>query len=1216
MDEKIFLESHDDPAELQRDVSEMVRSAFFKVLNESRSGFHATDEVVEDISSQILIEILSKEIRTSLEVGTRIRTLCFQELNHMKKNLTGQHLVNDEGKESPFEGPRGGVNDLRLLEDVCDEECGAGMSFNPNALLESDYAQQDRDNQRIREQYMYFAKELRAIYQSLDSDFLKRFFVEWLVNGGDIRTLSRMIRIVSERREHVTTRRVAQCRDLIIENASGMCDADKGKIDSLFSCAPVVFAKLAEFEGKTAATVFSDMETEDGCFEKFAKVDMTQIMDAARRATEMLYVEDFFPELLPADDAKRRQIEAVVRLESGLEAFVSDPALFCVGEVQSLYPHQREILTDIVEHCVAAVDGEDQIFLADIAPPSAGKTYMQAVLARLTGLPFVFVTPSNAILTGPDGALATFKKVFPRSALGVVNNFQKEFGRIGTLTTYSSFISRESLRDMLMQRSCDVPLLFLLDEGDLAQSDLRKSVIRAIQYALHYPIICAFSATTTVHGRHLGEVADIIDEMGLIELIKQKKAKHILGFYVSAQVTIERKNLVTRRDEQVADFETLKDVEREAFVATPLKLITENHPGEQGIIHCMSVRHAELVAQRLVENGVKAACVSGKSHREQRVMIQKYIDGEINVLTSCDYLARGFSEYGVTQYVIFASLTSSVTSLYHKVGRGFRPHRVNKVLTIYQMLPTDMRVRNFMPALLSNLFPVDNTVPIATEMNMHDMRAHLIELIEKGEIEFIGAVGERPISDAGIKYVTRVEVEKIIDTLEKLQDNHLQVDANNIDGLFRPIVDAFIEALGGDFEAVNSGRRFFCQEVVVAGKKIKGQRFLRIIMRIVGGHHEGDMSGYFAIGAEIVRRWYRTGIRPDPVFIDTRLAEADEARKEWLKLDASNLDGLFRPIMDGIIAVAGKDPGDVSWMRWRRLLKLPEIDIGGKKISANRFLYIAMAILFKMTQEEASRYKGLGVELLQEWYQTGRRPSEDRIQKGLTAEQAERKTSLDLTEGNIGEYFLSVMDAFCEKAGEKRGEWDWIRIHKIAKVEVEVEGKNINGLRFVTGVCAILCGISAAEAQKIQGVSIAIVREWYRTGERPSRKWCLDRKADQKTKIAQRLKVTPENIDALFVSVMDALIEVSGSSSGDCEWMNYMRLNGLEVSLDGKLIKGQAFSNQVFTALTGLPYGESAKYRGMTGELMREWYKTGKRPDKAMVDEMLQAPSRTRFMRG
>ena len=139
---------------------------------------------------------------------------------------------------------------------------------------------------------------------------------------------------------------------------------------------------------------------------------------------------------------------------------------------------------------------------------------MQAVLAKLTGLPFVFVTSSNAILEGPDGALSTFEKLFPRNELGLVNARNKEFGRMGTLTTYQSLTMEKTLRDILMQSKGRIPLLFLLDEGDLAQSDLRKSAVRAIQHALHYPIICAFSATTTVDGKHLGEMADIVDEMG------------------------------------------------------------------------------------------------------------------------------------------------------------------------------------------------------------------------------------------------------------------------------------------------------------------------------------------------------------------------------------------------------------------------------------------------------------------------------------------------------------------------------------------------------------------------------------------------------------------------------------------------------------------------------------------------------------------------------
>ena len=1174
-----------------------------------------TNEIVEDISSQILIDILSDSICTLEEIRTRIKTLCFQELDYMKHNLSGQDFFNNEGDERVFEGPKEGVDDLRSLEDVCDGEDGTGMNFNPNIALEVRYAEEDRRNQKIKDQYTYFAKELAGIYKSLKSDFLKRFFVEWLVVGRDPRELSRMIKIPHDDQEHISLRRVSQCRSLIIDHVAAICGLDAQQINPLLACAPVIFAKLAESDEKKVMEVFGDIEKECDGFQKFSRIDTAQILDASQKARGMLYVEDFFPELLPAYEAKKRQIEAIVRLEAGLESFIEDPETLCRGEPQPLHPHQCKKMERIVAALISLMKKDQPIFLADIAPPGAGKTYMQAVLAKLTGLPFVFVTSSNAILEGPDGALSTFEKLFPRNELGLVNARNKEFGRMGTLTTYQSLTMEKTLRDILMQSKGRIPLLFLLDEGDLAQSALRKSAVRAIQHALHYPIICAFSATTTVDGKHLGEMADIVDEMGLVELIKLKKAKHVLGFYVDVKITIDKANIVKINDEQSADYETLDEQEQETFVASPLQIVQENHQGEQGIIHCMSVRHAKQVAERLIANDINAVCISGKSPGEQKVMIRQYIDGEINILTSCDYLARGFSDYGITQYVIFADLTSSVTNLYHKVGRGFRPHPKNKVLSIYQILPTDIRVPNFIPALLSDIFPIDNAVPIGSTASVRDMRKHLIELIERGEIEFIGAIGAKPAGESGIHYVTQIEVEKVIDTLETMQDNNLELNRANIAELFRPVADAFMQSLGGDITCINTGREFMKREVVVAGKKIKGDRFLRNIIHLIGGIPSERAWKYLSFGVALIKEWYTSGHEPDAVFIGQSLDETEEKRATSLKLDATNIDVLFRPIMDEIIRVAEKETGDVDWLTWRGLLSLPEIEIDGQTILATRFFYTTLSILFDITQTKSMNYKQLGVELVKEWYKTGQRPSKVSVAHGLQREQAERASQLDITEENIDQYFPLVMDAFCEAVGEENGAWDWIRIHKIAKTEVNVGGKTTKGLKFVTNVCAILCGISVAAAQLIQGVAIKIVREWYMTGKRPSKEWCLTRKQEQAEKMDGRLKITKENIDSLFFTVMDKLISSAGQPEGDCDWMNYIKLQDLEATVGGKSIQGQEFTSQIFTILTGLPYKDASKFRGMTGELMKRWYKTRTRPDKATIDAMLQAPHRTRYMR-
>ena len=51
--------------------------------------------------------------------------------------------------------------------------------------------------------------------------------------------------------------------------------------------------------------VFGDIEKECDGFQKFSRIDTAQILDASQKARGMLYVEDFFPELLPAYEAKK-----------------------------------------------------------------------------------------------------------------------------------------------------------------------------------------------------------------------------------------------------------------------------------------------------------------------------------------------------------------------------------------------------------------------------------------------------------------------------------------------------------------------------------------------------------------------------------------------------------------------------------------------------------------------------------------------------------------------------------------------------------------------------------------------------------------------------------------------------------------------------------------------------------------------------------------------
>lgn len=1194
-----------DLADVYLRIPGMVKASLMKVLRETRCGLTVVHEVVEDIGSQVVVDVLSGDVTTMRELRTRIRTLCFMEVDYLKKNQTGQDHMYDDGNIDQFEGPKEGVDDFRKVEDVCDLE---GMGVDGSAVLTCQYKEEDARNERIRGQYEYFLMECYAIYKSLESDFLKRFFVEWLINDRDPREIARMIRVKGDEREGITSRRISQLRGIIIDHICDLTELSLAQAVRLIECLPVVIRALADGaeneEGHSK--VFFDLGSKGTGFREFKDVDIDAISSLN---SEPMYIPEFLPELITSEYAKNRRTEAILRLSSGLNDFCDHPERYSLCKPRRLYPHQYEKLRKVADYLMGNIDSDDRLFFADIAPPGAGKTYIQAVLAKLTGLPFVFVTPSNAVIDGSDGALATFSELFPRGDLGVIDKSRKEFGRVGTLTTYSSFTSASTLREIMSQGKESIPFLFLLDEGDLAQSELRQSVIDAISEALHCPLVCAYSATTTTSGRYLGDIADVVDEMDIYELIRTGKAKHVLGFYVDVEVTIDADNLISGKGEKRVDFSSLCDVEQEAFISSPLQIVLENHVGERGIIHCMSVQHAEKMAERLRDNGVNAECVSARTTSEQMMLREQYIAGDVDVLCSCEYLGRGFSEHGVTDFIIFARLSSSVTSLYQKVGRGFRSREDNPVLVLYQIISSNITARNFKPALLRQIFPMQFNRPCEGHLTVNDMRRRLIEMIRRGEMEFVGTLGESVTDLPGLKVLTEGELSKVIDTLNVVEDGYLELTDDNIAVLIYPIVEAFVEASSTPEEkgldCIHTDKSFMSQEVVVNGGRIKGARFVFTVLRLLCDLRIPEANKYVSFGIGLIKDWYSNRRRPSVDFIVSGKEKEDERRLSVLRITEENVEELFRPAMDQLIVTAGvENSQDLSWFGWRFVRTLPDIVIERRSISANAFFIGASAILLGVLTKDAAKYKGLSASLMRQWYTSGVRPSDSFVQESLRQESEKRAAALDVTDGNIDELFPLFMEELRVLVNGENGSTAWIKSGPVLDSNiVELEDGSMRAAAFACKVSSILTGLSVTEVQGKWALNVCILREWFGTGQRPSREWCLAQDARLEAESNQKLKITSANIDELFILVMDAFIKVSGEEG--CDWCNYLGMSRYVVEVGGKTISGGTFVNQVFKVLTGIGVKEGCRFRGFSAELMQTWYKTGKRPDKDYIEKRL-----------
>ncbi len=95
--------------------------------------------------------------------------------------------------------------------------------------------------------------------------------------------------------------------------------------------------------------------------------------------------------------------------------------------------------------------------------------------------------------------------------------------------------------------------------------------------------------------------------------------------------------------------------------------------GRSAIAFCVTVEHAESVAESFRAAGLRAACVHGSTPKDRRdSLIAGLGDGSLDVLTSCDLISEGLDVPSVGACILLRP-TSSLILCLQQIGRGMRP---------------------------------------------------------------------------------------------------------------------------------------------------------------------------------------------------------------------------------------------------------------------------------------------------------------------------------------------------------------------------------------------------------------------------------------------------------------------------------------------------------------------------------------------------------------
>ena len=149
------------------------------------------------------------------------------------------------------------------------------------------------------------------------------------------------------------------------------------------------------------------------------------------------------------------------------------------------------------------------------------------------------------------------------------------------------------------------------------------------------------------------------------------------------------------------------------------------------VVFCVSVKHAETMAELFRNKGVSVAAVSGKMNSfERNRILTRFAQGEIKVLCACDLLNEGW-DCPETEVLFMARPTMSKMLYMQQLGRGMRKTSGKEELMVFDFVDNASRFNA--PYSMHRLFKLREYKPGALVLGKKEQRAAEASLYTKGE---------------------------------------------------------------------------------------------------------------------------------------------------------------------------------------------------------------------------------------------------------------------------------------------------------------------------------------------------------------------------------------------------------------------------------------------------------------------------------------------------
>lgn len=334
-----------------------------------------------------------------------------------------------------------------------------------------------------------------------------------------------------------------------------------------------------------------------------------------------------------------------------------------------------------------------------VAATGVGKTYLSAFDSR-EFKKILFIAHREEIL---QQAAKTFTSVRPKDRIGFYTGKQKDEGADILFATVQTLARDAHLQNF----SPDTFDYIVVDEFHHAAAD---SYVKAIRHFLPEFLLGLTATPFRTDNKDIFALCgdNVIYEIYLKDAIQRGLLVpfRYFGIYDAtdySQVEIRNGQYVIEQLE-----EELSRKERAELILGKYSLMA----GKRTLGFCVSIDHAEYMANYFADNGVRAVAVHSGDQRNANVMdrkqaIQHLEQRKLDVIFAVDIFNEGV-DIPALDTVMFLRPTESFIVFLQQLGRGLRKYKDKEYLTVLDFIGNYKRA-HYIPALLAGENPLKET---------------------------------------------------------------------------------------------------------------------------------------------------------------------------------------------------------------------------------------------------------------------------------------------------------------------------------------------------------------------------------------------------------------------------------------------------------------------------------------------------------------------------